>query len=78
MPPEPLSVSEWLQQLQTGDHAAAEELWQRYCRRLVDMARRLIRGLPSRVADDLAAVVDPERHAEIDRRWTRGLGALLA
>jgi DNA-directed RNA polymerase specialized sigma24 family protein len=52
MSSEPLSVSVWLQQLQTGDHAAAEELWQRYCRRLVDMARRLIRGLPCRVADE--------------------------
>ena len=50
MPSEPLSVSDWLQQLQAGDHAAAEELWQRYCKRLVGMARRMIRGLPRRVA----------------------------
>ncbi len=52
MPSEPLSVSLWLQQLQAGDHAAAEELWQRYCKRLVDMARRMIRGLPRRVEDE--------------------------
>jgi DNA-directed RNA polymerase specialized sigma24 family protein len=52
MPSEPLSVSAWLQQLQAGDHAAAEELWQRYCKRLVDMARRMIRGLPRRVEDE--------------------------
>ena len=52
MPSEPLSVSTWLQQLQGGDHAAAEELWQRYCKRLTDIARRMIRGLPRRVADE--------------------------
>ena len=52
MPSEPMSVSDWLQQLQAGDHAAAEELWQRYCRRLVGMARRMIRGLPRRIEDE--------------------------
>ncbi len=52
MSAESLSVSRWLQQLQAGDHAAAEELWQRYCRRLVGMARRMTRGLPRRIADE--------------------------
>jgi DNA-directed RNA polymerase specialized sigma24 family protein len=52
MQSEPASVSLWLQQLQAGDHAAAEELWQRYCTRLVVLARSKIRGLPCRVADE--------------------------
>jgi DNA-directed RNA polymerase specialized sigma24 family protein len=52
MPSERLSVSNWLQQLQAGNHAAAEELWQRYCQRLVAMARRMIRGLPRRIDDE--------------------------
>jgi DNA-directed RNA polymerase specialized sigma24 family protein len=52
MPSESLSVSDWLQQLQAGDHAAAEELWQRYCNRLVGMARGMIRGLPRRIGDE--------------------------
>jgi DNA-directed RNA polymerase specialized sigma24 family protein len=52
MSSEPLSVSVWLQQLQAGDHAAAEEIWQRYCKRLVGLARRLTRGLPRRIQDE--------------------------
>jgi RNA polymerase sigma factor (sigma-70 family) len=52
MPSKSLSVSAWLQQLQAGGHAAAEELWQRYCRRLVSTARRMIRGLARRIEDE--------------------------
>ena len=52
MSSEPLSDSIWLQQLQAGDHAAAEGIWQRYCKRLVGLARRMTRGPPSRIQDE--------------------------
>jgi DNA-directed RNA polymerase specialized sigma24 family protein len=46
------SVSHWLGRLQAGDHAAAQQLWQRYFRRLVGLARRKLRDAPRRVADE--------------------------
>ncbi len=46
------SVTCWLGQLQAGDPAAARELWQRYFRRLVGLARKRLRGAPRRVADE--------------------------
>jgi DNA-directed RNA polymerase specialized sigma24 family protein len=46
------SVSLWLQQLQGGDRAAVEKLWQRYFARLVGLARARLLGLPRRVADE--------------------------
>ena len=46
------SVSRWLGQLQAGDQAAAQELWQRYFRRLAGLARQKLRGSPRRVADE--------------------------
>jgi DNA-directed RNA polymerase specialized sigma24 family protein len=46
------SVTCWLGQLQAGNRAAAEELWQRYFRRLVGLARKRLEGAPRRVADE--------------------------
>jgi DNA-directed RNA polymerase specialized sigma24 family protein len=46
------SVSNWLGQLQAGDPAAAQQLWQRYFQRLVDLARSKLRGRHRRAADE--------------------------
>lgn len=46
------SVSQWLGQLQAGDRAAAQQLWERYFRRLVGFARQKLQGTPRRVADE--------------------------
>jgi DNA-directed RNA polymerase specialized sigma24 family protein len=46
------SVTHWLGQLQAGDHAAAQRLWERYFHRLVGLARTKLRDAPRRVADE--------------------------
>jgi DNA-directed RNA polymerase specialized sigma24 family protein len=46
------SVSHWIGRLQAGDPAAAQKLWERYYRRLVGLARKKLRGLPRRAADE--------------------------
>lgn len=46
------SVSRWLGQLQAGDPAAAQELWERYFRRMVGLARQKLRGLPPGAGDE--------------------------
>jgi DNA-directed RNA polymerase specialized sigma24 family protein len=46
------SVSLWLSQLQAGEHAAAQQLWERYFRRLVGLARKKLRDTPRRAADE--------------------------
>jgi DNA-directed RNA polymerase specialized sigma24 family protein len=46
------SVTHWLGRLRAGDPAAAEQLWQRYFRRLVGLARLRLRNAPRRVADE--------------------------
>jgi DNA-directed RNA polymerase specialized sigma24 family protein len=38
------SVTQWLHRLRAGDREAADKLWKRYFRRLVDVARRKLRG----------------------------------
>jgi DNA-directed RNA polymerase specialized sigma24 family protein len=45
-------VTHWLCQLQGGDAAAAQQLWERYFRRLVGLARARLRGHPRRAADE--------------------------
>jgi hypothetical protein len=46
------SVTQWLGLAQVGDPAAAQQLWQRYFRRLVGLARVKLRGSPRGVADE--------------------------
>jgi DNA-directed RNA polymerase specialized sigma24 family protein len=46
------SVSQWIGQLQDGDHVAAQKLWERYYRRLVGLARKKLEGMPRRTADE--------------------------
>jgi len=46
------SISQWIRQLQAGDHAAAQKLWERYFQRLVGLARKRCQGLPRRAADE--------------------------
>jgi DNA-directed RNA polymerase specialized sigma24 family protein len=48
----PRSVTCWLHQLQAGDAAAAQPLWERYFTQLVQLARGKLRGTPRRVADE--------------------------
>jgi DNA-directed RNA polymerase specialized sigma24 family protein len=40
------SVTRWLAPLQAGDPAAVQELWERFFRRLVGLARHKLRGAP--------------------------------
>jgi DNA-directed RNA polymerase specialized sigma24 family protein len=46
------SVTRWLHQLQASDQTAAQELWNRYFRRLVGLARSKLQGVPRRAADE--------------------------
>jgi DNA-directed RNA polymerase specialized sigma24 family protein len=46
------SVTRWLGQLQAGDPAAAQRLWERYFRRLVGLARKKMQGAPRRADDE--------------------------
>jgi DNA-directed RNA polymerase specialized sigma24 family protein len=52
MPSADGSVTRWLGQLQTGDSAAAQPLWERYFRRLVGLARKRLHGAPRRGRDE--------------------------
>jgi DNA-directed RNA polymerase specialized sigma24 family protein len=49
---DPGSVSCWISELKAGHRAAANPLWQRYFEQLVDRARRKLRGMPRRAADE--------------------------
>jgi DNA-directed RNA polymerase specialized sigma24 family protein len=46
------SVTRWLGQLQAGDPAAAQPLWERYFRRLVGLARKRLHGAPRGARDE--------------------------
>jgi DNA-directed RNA polymerase specialized sigma24 family protein len=46
------SVSQWVGRLQAGDAEAAQQLWERYFRRLVGLARKKLAGMPRRAADE--------------------------
>jgi len=46
------SVTHWLEQLKAGDPGAAQQLWERYFRRLVGLARAKLQGAPRRAADE--------------------------
>jgi DNA-directed RNA polymerase specialized sigma24 family protein len=46
------SITHWLEKLRAGDPAAAQQLWERYFRRLVALARKKLQGAPRRAADE--------------------------
>src|SRR4029077_12603127 len=46
------SVSNWISALKDGDSAAAQPLWERYYRQLVDLARKKLRTNSRRAADE--------------------------
>jgi RNA polymerase sigma factor (sigma-70 family) len=46
------SVSRWLGRLKDGDQQAAQQLWERYFRRLVGLARSRLHNTPRRAADE--------------------------
>ena len=55
MSPEGGSVSRWFGPLRDGDPAAAQQLWERYFQRLIELARKKLRDLPHReAAEDVA------------------------
>jgi DNA-directed RNA polymerase specialized sigma24 family protein len=66
------SVTHWIGQLQAGNSAAAQPLWERYFQRLVYLARKKLQGVPRRAADEedvaLSAFESFCRAAE-DRRF---------
>jgi DNA-directed RNA polymerase specialized sigma24 family protein len=45
------SVTRWLGELQAGDAAAAQPLWERYIGRLVGLARKKLQNAPCQAAD---------------------------
>jgi DNA-directed RNA polymerase specialized sigma24 family protein len=46
------SISYWIAQLQRGDRKAVAPLWEHYFRRLVELARAQLQGVPRRAADE--------------------------
>lgn len=46
------SITRWIGQLQAGDLAAAQPLWERYFRHLVELARRKLLGARPQLADE--------------------------
>src|SRR5207244_12891428 len=46
------SVTAWIGQLQAGDSCAAQQLWERYFRQLVELARKRFQGVLGPVADE--------------------------
>jgi DNA-directed RNA polymerase specialized sigma24 family protein len=50
--PDDESVTDWLNQLQAGDSAAAQPLWERYFARLVGLARQRLAGYRRAAADE--------------------------
>src|SRR5262245_48795135 len=46
------SVTRWIDLARQGDSQAAGQLWQRYFRRLVGLARSALEGAPRRLADE--------------------------
>lgn len=46
------SVTRWISGLKKGDSAAAQQIWEHYCQRLIHLAARKFRGAPRRVSDE--------------------------
>ena len=52
------SVTHWIHEIKEGDSVAAQQLWERYFGRLVQLARRELHGGNRRVADEEDVAVD--------------------
>jgi RNA polymerase sigma factor (sigma-70 family) len=52
------SVTQWISQLKEGRQEAATDLWRRYYRRLIGLARTKLRAAPRRVADEDDVVIE--------------------
>jgi RNA polymerase sigma factor (sigma-70 family) len=48
----PGSVTDWINRLKESDQAAAQQLWERYFRRLQALARKELKGTPCAAADE--------------------------
>jgi RNA polymerase sigma factor (sigma-70 family) len=46
------SVTDWIHRLKESDQAAAQQLWERYFRRLLALARKKLKGAPCPAADE--------------------------
>src|SRR5262245_685987 len=46
------SITRWIAQLKTGDADAAQALWEKYFRRMVELAQQRLRHAPRRAADE--------------------------
>jgi RNA polymerase sigma factor (sigma-70 family) len=46
------TVTQWIDQLKTGDAQAAQRLWESYFQEMVQVARRKLRGAPRAMADE--------------------------
>ncbi len=46
------TVTQWIDQLKTGDAEAAQKLWESYFLEMVEVARRKLQGAPKAVADE--------------------------
>ncbi len=46
------SVSRWIQELKCGDEDAAKNLWERYFKRIIGLARKRLSSHPQRVMDE--------------------------
>ena len=46
------SVTHWIHQIKDGDEVAFQNLWKRYFRRLVGLARKRLQGRPRHAADE--------------------------
>ncbi|MCA9018102.1 MAG: hypothetical protein KDA77_22460, partial [Planctomycetaceae bacterium] len=46
------TVTQWIDQLKTGDAQAAQRLWESYFQEMVEVARRKLRGAPRTMADE--------------------------
>jgi RNA polymerase sigma factor (sigma-70 family) len=45
------SITQWVKQLQDGERAAVQRLWEAYVRKLIQLAHKKLQGLPPQLAD---------------------------
>ena len=49
---ESASVTVWIDRLKAGEPEAAQQIWERYYAKLLELARRRLAGLPKRASDE--------------------------